>query len=48
VIDGGQVVEEGTHLELVRRGGLYADLHRAFVRATAARRSENLTAPPVL
>lgn len=29
VVDGGRVVERGTHLELLERGGLYADLHRA-------------------
>ena len=29
VIDGGRVVEEGTHASLVARGGLYARLARA-------------------
>ncbi|MBD3782369.1 MAG: ABC transporter ATP-binding protein [Micrococcales bacterium] len=28
VVDDGRIVERGTHAELVRRGGLYADLHR--------------------
>ena len=28
VIDDGRIVEEGTHAELIRRGGLYADLWR--------------------
>lgn len=28
VIDNGQIVERGTHEELIRQGGLYSDLHR--------------------
>jgi len=29
VIDGGRIVEQGTHNDLVARGGLYAELSRA-------------------
>lgn len=28
VMDQGQVVDQGTHDELLARGGIYADLHR--------------------
>jgi len=38
VLDGGHVVETGTHAELVSAGGLYATLHKALIpeRETAA------------
>jgi len=32
VIDGGRLVEQGTHLELLEAGNLYADLYRTLVR----------------
>jgi ABC-type multidrug transport system fused ATPase/permease subunit len=35
VIEGGRLVEQGRHADLVARGGLYASLHRAFARAVA-------------
>jgi ATP-binding cassette subfamily B protein len=35
VMDKGQVVEQGTHAELVARGGLYAALERTFRRQDA-------------
>lgn len=36
VLDQGRIVERGTHEQLVRRGGVYAELYRQFVRAGAA------------
>ena len=28
VVDGGRIVERGTHLELLEAGGVYSDLYR--------------------
>ncbi len=35
VLDGGRIVELGTHVELVGRGGLYSDLYRTQFRDDA-------------
>jgi ABC-type multidrug transport system fused ATPase/permease subunit len=35
VMDRGRIVESGTHDQLQRSGGLYADLHAIQFRATA-------------
>jgi ABC-type multidrug transport system fused ATPase/permease subunit len=32
VLDHGQIIERGTHAELLARGGHYAKLHEEFVR----------------
>ncbi|HNG25454.1 MAG TPA: hypothetical protein PLC03_15920, partial [Microthrixaceae bacterium] len=31
VVDGGRIVQRGTHRELLAQGGLYADLYRVLV-----------------
>jgi ATP-binding cassette subfamily B protein len=36
VIDGGRIVEQGRHTELIARGGLYADLYRTQFADQAA------------
>jgi putative ABC transport system ATP-binding protein len=36
VFDGGRLVEDGSHAELVGRGGVYAELHDAWQRGTGA------------
>ncbi len=36
VLDEGTIVERGTHVELVKSGGLYADLYRTLVRDSSA------------
>jgi putative ABC transport system ATP-binding protein len=40
VFDAGRLVEEGTHAELVARGGVYAGLHRSWLGNTRANEAE--------
>jgi ATP-binding cassette subfamily B protein len=35
VVDGGRIVERGTHGELLALGGLYADLYSTLVGSAA-------------
>ncbi|MCC6177527.1 MAG: ABC transporter ATP-binding protein [Chloroflexi bacterium] len=46
VIDGGRIVERGTHAELVRRGGLYARLYETQFRAGPIAKPAVGTEPP--
>jgi ATP-binding cassette subfamily B protein len=39
VLDGGRIVEQGTHHELVERHGLYATLYKRQFRAEPAART---------
>lgn len=45
VLDQGRVVEEGSHLELLNRQGLYLKLYERFIRGGMA--GENGTNPPI-
>jgi ATP-binding cassette subfamily B protein len=36
VLNQGRIAERGTHHELVAAGGIYGDLYRQFIQATAA------------
>jgi ABC-type multidrug transport system fused ATPase/permease subunit len=45
VLDGGRLVEQGTHAELVGRGGLYSRLYEHQFRSGADGEHETLTGP---
>ena len=44
VIDHGQIIERGTHDDLVSAGGVYADLHRSFKMTAAQTRRQDVVA----
>ncbi|PRY61597.1 ATP-binding cassette subfamily B protein [Knoellia remsis] len=47
VLDRGRVVERGSHLELLARGGLYADLYRTQFASPSGERVTDVMAEPV-
>ncbi len=47
VMDGGRIVEDGPHAELLSRGGLYRDLYELQFRAEEAGRAELLETAPL-
>ncbi|MDP3747755.1 MAG: ABC transporter ATP-binding protein [Phenylobacterium sp.] len=47
VLDDGQVVERGTHAELVRQGGVYADLYELQTRSDAEAVLDDAPAPEI-
>jgi ATP-binding cassette subfamily B protein len=36
VLDQGEIIERGTHNELLSHGGVYANLYRQFIHASEA------------
>ena len=47
VLDGGQIVERGTHAELLALGGLYARLYETQFRTSIIAPDALADAPPV-
>ena len=40
VLDGGEIVEQGNHLELLKKNGIYADIYKTQTKLSGGKNNE--------